>query len=263
MSDSHPPTDRTLSRRQMLAGLGGLAALIGCGGVAGGLWLAGRALAERDAAGRVVVVTATPPPTTAPGPVIVARQAWGALPPDHTAWAENGFYGPDNIEGWRIYTEPLPQVYQTVVIHHSVIDEGDDLRTLAEIQRTHRADRGWADVAYHYFVAQSGIIYAGRDLHARGAHVGGYNTGSVGVCLLGDFTRMEPTPAQLSNARDLVVWLARSLALTHLAGHSAFNAETVCPGPNLARYLDDLASAAGLLRGAGGYIAPQPPTAVP
>ena len=46
---------------------------------------------------------------------------------------------------------------------------------------------GWADVGYHYLVDKDGTIYEGRNIAIRGAHTQGHNTGSAGVCLLGDF----------------------------------------------------------------------------
>ncbi len=187
---------------------------------------------------------------------MVARSDWGALPPDHAAFNEFGFYSLENPEGWRVYDVPLDQAYQTVIIHHSVVYEADDLSTLLEIQRSHREQRGWADVAYHYFVGQNGVLYEGRDIHARGTHVAGYNTGSVGVCLLGNFVEISPTEAQIITTRSLVSWLTANLKATYLAGHGDFNPQTMCPGINLAAYLDDFAFNAGLVRGVEGYIAP-------
>lgn len=242
-----------VSRRRMLALLASGAGLVGCGGVGGLLWLANRGRGQDTY--EEVIVTATPNPTPDAFPV-VAREAWGALPANHTAPNENGFYSEDNPEGWRVYPDPLADQYQTVVIHHSVIDEGDDIATLQAIQDLHRNDRGWADVAYHYFVGQTGTVYAGRDVRARGAHVAGFNTGSVGVCLLGDFTQREPAGPQLVAAGDLVAWLARTLALTHIAGHADFNDWTVCPGPNLAKHVQTFATHAGLQVGTDGYIPP-------
>jgi hypothetical protein len=252
-----------LSRRQMLAflGLGGVGAVTcSAAGLAGLLMAAAN---KEPTAARQVFITATPQPTPDAVdhllyPDAVPRELWGAFPPDTQAPNENGFYNPEtNPEGWRMYDVPLREAYQTVVIHHSVIDTGDTTSTLLEIQKTHRDDRGWADVAYHYFVGQNGVVYGGRDIRARGTHVGGYNTGSVGVCLLGDFTQIQPTAAQISATRELVRWLADTLALTHLAGHRDFNDWTQCPGTAVIPYLEDFAFYANLAFGTAGYITPE------
>jgi len=236
-----------LSRRAFLAllGLGGLAVAGGAGGMLLLLLRAGRRSEETPT---------IPPPTPVPPPPIVSRVEWGALPPDHNAPNETGFYSLDNPEGWRVYEGDLRAVYRTVVIHHSANYGRDDLDTLLYIQNRHRTERGWADVAYHFFVGRGGLIYAGRPLDVRGTHVAGYNTGSAGVCLLGNFEEIEPAVLQLASALLLVQWLAATLGLTHLAGHSEFNPETECPGDHLIPYLDVLAAGTGLARGTSGYV---------
>lgn len=93
-------------------------------------------------------------------------------------------------------------------------------------------------------------------MSARGVHTEFYNTGSLGVCLLGNFEEIEPTQPQLDAAQALVNWLALRLQLTHLAGHREFNTTTVCPGANLYPHLDQIAAVALLQRGTNGYIAP-------
>jgi hypothetical protein len=185
-------------------------------------------------------------------PNIVDRASWGGVSPNNAASNEFGFY-PENPYGWRVYDSP--EIYRTVVIHHSVVYAQDDASTLREIQELHQNDRGWADIAYHYLVGKNGLVYAGRAVNVRGAHVGGYNTGSVGVCLLGDFTREDPTNAQIQTTAALVQWLGESLPLTHLAGHYEFNPITVCPGYRMIVHLDDLATQANLKRGTEGYSA--------
>ena len=249
---------RMLTRREMLT----LLSVFGIGGTAicsaGGLLTIYLALADRKPV--ELVSTATPisidPNIIIERPAITSRVDWGALDPNHEARFETGSYSLENPEGWYIYDQPISDMYQTVIIHHSVVDEGDDIQTLLDIQNFHRNDRGWADVAYHYFVGQSGIIYEGRDINVRGTHVANFNTGSVGVCLLGNFMNSAPTIEQIDSTRRLIQWLAQELQLSHLAGHYDFNDQTQCPGDNLVVYLDDFAQASSLERGTDGYISP-------
>ena len=130
-------------------------------------------------------------------PVIVSRGEWGALPVNHQARNEFGFYQRgSNPEGWYVYEGDLRDSYQTLILHHSSFYEADGLATMIEVQRLHREDRMWADIGYHFLVDIDGTIYEGRDLAARGVHTGGHNTGSAGVCLLGDFRFVAPSAAQ-------------------------------------------------------------------
>lgn len=189
-------------------------------------------------------------------PELISRQAWGAREVNHQAEEEFGFYTLDNPEGWHEYEVDLREAYQTVVIHHSSLYVTDDLTTVQEIQTLHMDDRGWADIGYHFCVGQNGMVYEGRMMSARGVHTEMYNTGSLGVCLLGNFEEMMPTQAQLDSTQGLLNWLVLRLHLSHLAGHRDFNSQTLCPGVNLYPRLDEFAAEAGLKRGVDGYIAP-------
>ena len=234
-----------LTRRQFL----GRMAL--AGGFGAGLSAAGW-LASRPAG-------AVPSPTPADHldrPSIISRADWGARPVDVGARNEHGYYNPlTNPEGWYVYPDDLRGGYQTVVIHHSAFYLEDGVSTLLKVQRLHRDDRGWADVGYHFMVDKEGFIYEGRDLSARGAHTQGYNTGSAGLCLLGDFRAESPSAAQWQAVTALTQWLAYRLRLTHLAGHRQFNDWTVCPGVHVINRLENLARLAGLQFGADGYRA--------
>jgi hypothetical protein len=206
------------------------------------------------------VPSSTPPRSDAikqiDRPTIITRAEWGAREPDHEAENEKGFYSLENVEGWREYEGDLRDIYNTVVIHHSVIYEGDDLSTIQEIQNEHMDDRKWADIGYHFGVGQSGQIFEGRDMKVRGTHVEQYNTGSVGVVFFGNFEIVAPPLEQLEAGRQLINWLALRLELNHLAGHRDFNDFTVCPGDNMYFYLEAFATSAGLILGTGGYEPP-------
>ncbi|MEL7672484.1 MAG: N-acetylmuramoyl-L-alanine amidase [Chloroflexota bacterium] len=249
-----------LTRRELLALMSVSVATIGVSGAGGVLYLLLNS-------GRRAAPEGTPPaPPATPArpaqikridrPPIVARADWGAREPDHSAPNETGFAAPENAEGWLDYPGDLRDVYRTVVVHHSVLYEEDDVMTMREIQAEHMDKRRWADVGYHFGVGRSGAVFEGRSLRARGTHVAGYNTGSVGVVFFGNFQEQSPTPEQLEAGTRLINWLALRLELTHLAGHAEFNDWSECPGANMIYYLDSLAESAGLARGTGGYQDP-------
>lgn len=262
-----PPKNRVIrnqkngavSRREFLAllGIGGAGIGAACAGVSLTAFILYEHQQRRNAPTSTPVrLQINDVQTIATRPDMISRADWGALPPDLTAVNEHGYYSLENPEGWRVYAEELTDAYQTAVIHHSVTYAQDDLSTVRDIQITHRDQRGWADIGYHYLVGKSGAIYEGRDINVRGTHVENYNTGSVGVCLLGNFVSEAPTAAQITATYDLLAWLSERLQLTNLAGHDDFNNQTQCPGTNLIAYLPDFADFCGLEPGIGGYLPP-------
>lgn len=60
--------------------------------------------------------------------------------------------------------------------------------------RDHRA-KGWGGIGYHYSICRSGTIIGLRPIAQKGAHVGGYNTGNVGIMVHGTIGD-TPTEAQ-------------------------------------------------------------------
>lgn len=191
----------------------------------------------------------------APMPPVVSRTEWGAREPDHTAPNEFGFAENAILPEWYIYQQDLAVVYNTIAIHHSASLLASN-ETMKDIQDLHMDRNGWADVGYHFGIDQYGVIFAGRDINVRGASVAGYNTGTIGIVVMGNFETDKPLEVQITTLQSLINALTVRYNLTHLAGHGEFNPESVCPGRNLIPYLDQLAQAASLERGTSGHIPP-------
>jgi hypothetical protein len=186
---------------------------------------------------------------------MVTRAGWGAREMNLNARAETGWFNPEtNPTGVLRYQQPLADWLTTVVVHHSALPVE---RGPAEIQALHMDKAGYADIGYHFVIAIDGTLFEGRPIQLRGAHTEGFNTGTVGVVLLGNFENTEPTQEQLQTLNQLVIYLRNRYGITHLAGHRDFNPDlTVCPGENLAGLLADIANQTDLVFGTGGY---QPP----
>ena len=52
--------------------------------------------------------------------------------------------------------------------------------TIEDIRKIHKAN-GWSDIGYHWLVDKYGVIHKGRDESLTGAHVGGHNSGNIGI----------------------------------------------------------------------------------
>lgn len=189
------------------------------------------------------------------GPLtLITRAGWGAAPPQWLPGGEEPFDAETSPAGYLVYPEPLAPWLTTLVVHHAALEFYHGPRV---IQRLHVLRNNFADVGYHFFIDGLGQLYEGRPLQVRGAHTGGYNTGTVGVCLLGNFEFIPPVQAQLDTLQLLARTLREQYALSHLAGHRDFQPDaTVCPGKNLWPVIPAIAAATGLAYNTGGY---QPP----
>jgi len=201
---------------------------------------------------RVPAATETPP--------IVPRLSWGA---DESIRRGPPTYAPEA---------------RFAVVHHTA---GRNDYTRAEaaaivkaIQLYHVQGNGWNDIGYNFLVDRYGTVYEGRfggvDRNVVGAHAQGFNTGSVGVALLGTFGSTAPSRAAQDAIARLLAWrldLAHvdpTGLLTIISGGSERYAAgipvplravsghrdtgfTECPGDALYARLDSLSRTAGSL----------------
>jgi len=90
------------------------------------------------------------------------------------------------------------------------------ITTIQNIYRYHAVTRGWGDIGYHYIIDYWGNIYEGRygGNGVRGAHTyydrkcDNFNVGSIGVLLMGNYEKTEPSKVMYKSLERLVAWLA-------------------------------------------------------
>jgi N-acetylmuramoyl-L-alanine amidase len=138
----------------------------------------------------------------------------------------------------NIYHQHLSRYQQRsftrrLFIHHTASPANG---TAADIRRWHLA-RNWVDGGYHIVIRSDGSIEYLRPIWAVGAHVGGHNSDSIGIALVGDFRKAQPTEAQLRSLKTLVVLLREVFPqITTVLGHrDAANSE--CPALDVAAWL--------------------------
>lgn len=71
-----------------------------------------------------------------------------------------------------------------IVVHCSATPPSMDIGA-DEIRDWHVNTNKWSDIGYHFVIRRSGQIQTGRPLTRPGAHTKGYNTNSIGICLVG------------------------------------------------------------------------------
>lgn len=95
-----------------------------------------------------------------------------------------------------------------VIVHHTVTPTCSNEKTCSEmiksIQNFHMENLEFHDIGYNFLIGGDGKVYEGVGWHKVGAHTYGYNTRSLGVALIGDFTETLPTSEQLQATKDLL-----------------------------------------------------------
>lgn len=122
-----------------------------------------------------------------------------------------------------------------LVVHCSATRPHMDVG-VKEIRQWHKA-KGWEDIGYHYVIRRDGRVERGRAEALVGAHVAGYNSNSIGVCLVGgvsekDFTKAENnfTAEQFDSLRMLLKTLSEKYPGATVLGHRDFpRVNKACP----------------------------------
>jgi len=120
---------------------------------------------------------------------------------------------------------------ERIVIHHSASDDTHTYNWV-QLRHYHVEVKGWRDIGYHWGVEKVDRAYRvhmGRLPTETGAHVRGKNTTSIGVCLVGNFSRTRPPAELLKYAAKFVSWLSLVEGDLPVVGHNEL-ASTECPG---------------------------------
>lgn len=134
--------------------------------------------------------------------------------------------------------------YKYIAIHCSATSPNYDIG-VEKIREWHTA-KGWSDVGYHYVIKRDGTVEKGRADNMPGAHVEGYNSVSLGICLVGGVnTKLQPednfTPAQWASLTNLVRTLHTTYPTAKIQGHRDFpGVSKACPSFDVAKWLQSI-----------------------
>jgi flagellar hook assembly protein FlgD len=111
-----------------------------------------------------------------------------------------------------------PPVYaptiQFALVHHTVNSNDYSCSQSASIVRGievyHVKGNGWNDIGYNFLVDKCGQIFEGRyggiDKNVVGAHSQGFNTGSVGISVIGTYNAAGISAAAKASLVSLLAW---------------------------------------------------------
>jgi N-acetylmuramoyl-L-alanine amidase len=165
-------------------------------------------------------------PTVAPAP---SRQFFGGNAPASQDW---------------LPPSALEKKWTAIIIHHSGTKTGDS----AIFDKWHRENNHWNGVGYDFVIGngtnsgdgQVEVTYRWQK-QVTGAHVGGTpnnwaNRDGIGICLVGDFNKSQPSNAQMQSLVKLVRFLQSRYGIpkSRIFGHGTTPGahETDCPGRN-------------------------------
>jgi len=156
-----------------------------------------------------------------------------------------------------------PDEIKKIIIHHTASsnDSLDDPESVVRaIYYYHAVTRGWGDIGYNYIVGPDGTVYEGRagGDGVVGGHASGFNTGSIGISLLGNYEE-KPIPSEMVQGLMGLIYEKADLYdidptgdgefrgedLSNILGHKDVGS-TACPGKYTYSVLEDIRSMVGL-----------------
>jgi hypothetical protein len=176
-------------------------------------------------------------------PTVIPRAAWGA-DAAYLSWA--------------------PRFYPAhkVIVHHTsdniVLDGTPEYyaKLARAIYYYHAITQGWGDIAYNFLIDPLGNIYEGRysdddptsppgeDLYGNGTvggHCVNYNTGTVGIAVLGTYNNQSITAAARASLEEVIAWVAKRDGIDPLGSdpyYNPYNSGSTIQTWNIAGHLD-------------------------
>ena len=129
-------------------------------------------------------------------PAIVPRRGWNA------------------DEKIRRAAPSVAPTLRLALVHHTAGANGytavQSPSIVRAIQLYHVKGNGWNDIGYNFLVDRFGQVFEGRfggiERNVVGAHAEGFNTGSVGVALLGEYSSLAVAPKARDALAALLAW---------------------------------------------------------
>lgn len=187
-------------------------------------------------------------------PVIYPRSSWS-----------NAKYEKRTKKIWP----PKYENPEIIIIHHTATNYSSSTsKQIKKIYKYHSYTRKWGDIGYNYIIGKDGLIFQGR--YGNNGVIGGhaynsvekvnYNSGSIGISILGNYEDEELSSAARDSLEKLVGWLAANnnisiksdikfhgkLLSNSVVGHRNVD-DTDCPGKNIYKLMFDIRSNAEAL----------------
>ncbi|WP_324650808.1 peptidoglycan recognition protein [Georgenia sp. H159] len=167
---------------------------------------------------------------TTGAPSVVPRAGWGAS-------ASTPHWTPDFYE------------LRAAVVHHTAgtndYSRAQSPGIVRGIYHYHSTTRGWGDIGYNFLVDKYGQVFEGRNgslaapygWMSEGGHAAGFNSGTLGIAVLGDYTRLHAPQLVLTRMAEVIAWKFADAGIdaTTVSGYVSPGSATRPAGQQLAR----------------------------
>lgn len=120
---------------------------------------------------------------------LVNRSQWGARP--HK----------DKLDPLKI---PVGMVFIHDAGRHQCLTQDICTKTIKTFQNLHMDVLGFFDIGENFLIGGDGRVYEGRSWDNMGAHVLGWNQDSIGIAIIGKFSRELPGQKVLQAVKNLI-----------------------------------------------------------
>ncbi len=129
-------------------------------------------------------------------PAVRSRAEWGA------------------DESLRHGTPSYAGSVRAVTVHHTASTNDysaeDVPRLIRGFYAYHVKSQGWSDIGYNFLVDRFGTVWEGRaggtSRAVIGSHAGGFNTGTVGISMIGTYETVAPSKELLESVAQVAAW---------------------------------------------------------
>lgn len=125
-----------------------------------------------------------------------------------------------------------------VVVHHTAgtnsYSAGQSASIVRGIYYYHAVTLDWGDIGYNFLVDKFGTVFEGRSgsvaapagTMSIGAHARGVNTGTMGISMMGDYSTVSPSDAQLSAVGKMAGWFLKRAGISDVTGWAGLHVWT-------------------------------------
>jgi len=132
----------------------------------------------------------------------------------------------------------------TIDIHHSASpqDNYTGFGTIVDFANQHINQHGWPGIGYHYVISPDGIVWKTGYVDEMRWSVGGNNSYTISIMLIGNLHKEDPTEIQYKNAVELAAQMINAYGVGDIRGHNEFagHESNICPGIDMNKFRNDV-----------------------